>query len=67
VRESIPNCSNHHQKQATHCLQSTETYEIMYYCEKCSIMLASQGFNILKLNICGGISDKKNFEKNIMS
>jgi hypothetical protein len=40
-------CLNHPKKSATHCLISDQ--EKINYCEKCSIMLASQGFDVLKI------------------
>ena len=43
-------CPNHPDKVVTHKLIGPDIDEEISYCEKCSIMLASQGFNVVKLN-----------------
>lgn len=44
------NCVNHGERAATHQLVSKSGHSDMFYCEKCSIMLASQGFTVMKLS-----------------
>ena len=41
-------CTNEHNKVAKFLTYSEE--ETLYYCEKCAILLASQGFTVVKLN-----------------
>ena len=49
-RPSSPtNCHNHPDKPATHVLPQPHPHPQLHYCEKCSIMLASKGHNLLKL------------------
>lgn len=45
----VRTCLNHPDKPATHQLAASDTPVPMPYCEKCSIMLASQGFSIGKI------------------
>jgi hypothetical protein len=42
-------CSKHPERQATHFYAGASPNTDIFYCEKCSIMLASQGFNVVKL------------------
>ena len=42
-------CCKHPEKVATHQLLSKNAIPDAFYCEKCSIMLASQGYNVMKL------------------
>ena len=46
-------CVNHGDRIATHQLISKSGHSEMFYCEKCSIMLASQGFTVMKLSSAG--------------
>lgn len=43
-------CLKHPERIATHQLVNKGPAVDSYYCEKCSIMLASQGYNVIKLN-----------------
>lgn len=47
--KATPTCCNHPDKPATHSLLHPHAHLPLPYCEKCSIMLASKGHNILKL------------------
>lgn len=47
---SCRTCVNHADRLASHQLVSSSAHPDMFYCEKCSIMLASQGFSVVKLN-----------------
>lgn len=40
-------CTNHPNKTAKYIVESDE--ESLFYCEKCAILLASQGFKVCKL------------------
>lgn len=40
-------CTNHQSKVAKYVVESDE--ETMFYCEKCAILLASQGFKVSKM------------------
>ena len=42
-------CINDPHKAAKFVTYSEE--ETLYYCEKCAILLASQGFSVMKLNV----------------
>lgn len=42
-------CVKHPEKLATHQLAGKTSPHEAFYCEKCSIMLASQGYNVIKL------------------
>lgn len=42
-------CLEHPSKLATHQLIGSECTDFLLYCEKCSIMLASQGFNVRRI------------------
>ncbi len=42
-------CQNHQDKPALFTLISEDIQEQLNYCEKCSILLASQGFNVAKI------------------
>ncbi len=41
-------CTNHPNKIAKYFVESDE--ETLFYCEKCAILLASQGFKVGKMN-----------------
>jgi hypothetical protein len=45
-------CTNHPNKVAKYYVESDE--ETLFYCEKCAILLASQGFKVAKMNESGG-------------
>ena len=55
-------CVNHADRIATHQLISKSGHSEMFYCEKCSIMLASQGFTVMKLS-SGGIRNHPSLTK----
>lgn len=42
-------CFKHPEKPASHQLLGKGSMHDSFYCEKCSIMLASQGYNVIKL------------------
>ena len=44
------NCVNHSDRVASHQLMGNSNHSDVFYCEKCSIMLASQGFSVMKLS-----------------
>lgn len=48
-------CINDPHKTAKYLAYSEE--ESLYYCEKCAILLASQGFTVMKLNSTEGSID----------
>lgn len=53
LKESNPglrHCITHQDRIATHQLLNTADTSQFFYCEKCSIKFASQGFTVLKLN-----------------
>lgn len=46
-RKAEPTCINDPHKTAKYLIYSEE--ETLHYCEKCAILLASQGFPVIKL------------------
>ena len=42
-------CENHPNKKGKYSVVSEEEEEQIFYCEKCAILLASQGFQVSKL------------------
>jgi hypothetical protein len=42
-------CQNHPQKKGKYSVMNEEEGEKTYYCEKCAILVASQGFKVYKL------------------
>ncbi len=52
-------CCKHPEKMATHQLLSKNAHPDSFYCEKCSIMLASQGYNVMKLTSVPNMMAKK--------
>ena len=42
-------CENHPTKKGKYSVLSEDEGEEIYYCEKCAILLASQGFKVIKL------------------
>lgn len=55
-------CVNHSERAATHQLISKSGHSEMFYCEKCSIMLASQGFTVMKLS-AGSLRNRTSLTK----
>ena len=55
-------CHNNDRRMATHCINEGEG-KMLKYCEKCSIMLASNGFNIEKLPLSYGKKINKPISK----
>ena len=49
-RRLSSSCPNHPEKPVTHTLLNPGIPHSVSYCEKCSIMLASQGFNVIKIS-----------------
>jgi len=52
-RKNEPFCINDPHKNAKYLINSEE--ETLYYCEKCAILLASQGFTVLKIQTTDSI------------
>jgi hypothetical protein len=52
-------CLKHPERFATHQLANKGGHNDVYYCEKCSIMLASQGYNVIKLSSVSPITARK--------
>ena len=49
-------CSNHSQKEAEYQIQLED--DLMYYCERCSALLASQGFQVVRLQYKAGSANQ---------
>lgn len=55
LRESVNYCENHEGRSATF-ICGTEEGDTEYYCEKCAILMASQGFRVEKISESLGMS-----------
>lgn len=52
-------CAKHPERLATHYYGNKGQGFETFYCEKCSIMLASQGYNVIKITSINSSSSKK--------